>query len=279
MGNLAKDNQALAQELRRFKELIWDYYAANRRHFPWRYIEDPYYILVSEIMLQQTQTFRVEPKFITFTERFPTLPDLAFASWPDVLIAWQGLGYNSRAKRLHDMAKRIMLEFDGNVPDDPEILKTFSGIGPNTAGSICAFAFNKPTIFVETNIRAVFIYHFFPGQDKINDKQILPLVQATLNEKDPRSWYYALMDYGVFLKRQAGNPTRRSSHYTRQPKFQGSDRQIRSMLLKRLLVAGRIHRDELVTSIDRDPERVSRILNDLCSEKLIMCDGFWIMIS
>ena len=260
------------QEVSSFKQLIWDYYAANRREFPWRYVEDPYYIVVSEIMLQQTQTFRVGPKFNQFIERFPTWQSLADASWPDVLIAWQGLGYNSRAKRLHEIAKRIMGEFEGRVPDAPDILVTFPGIGINTAGSICAFAFNRPTIFAETNIRAVFIYHFFPGQEKINDKLILPLVEATLDRSDPRSWYYALMDYGVFLKRQARNPGRRSAHYTRQSKFEGSDRQIRSMILKRLLASRRVHKDELVASIDREQTRVLRILNDLCNEKLIVLD-------
>ena len=142
----------------------------------------------------------------------------------------------------------------------------------NTAGSICAFAFNRPTIFAETNIRAVFIYHFFPGQDKISDKLILPLVEATLDRSDPRSWYYALMDYGVNLKRQTCNPARRSAHYTRQSKFEGSDRQIRSMILRRLLAARHIHKDELIASIDREQTRVLRILNDLCNEKLIVLD-------
>ena len=98
-------------------------------NFPWRYVEDPYYIVVSEIMLQQTQTFRVGPKFTQFIERFPTWQSLADASWPDVLIAWQGLGYNSRAKRLHEIAKRIIGEFAGRVPDAPEVLVTFPGIG------------------------------------------------------------------------------------------------------------------------------------------------------
>ena len=116
---------------------------------------------------------------------------------------------------------------------------------------ICAFAYNKPTIFVETNIRAVFIYHFFPGKEKISDKQILPLVQATLDRTDPRSWYYALMDYGVFLKKQTSNPTRRITHSTRQSKFEGSDRQIRSMILRRLLGSRKIHKDELIACIGR----------------------------
>jgi len=266
------------QEVLVFQQLIWDYYAANRRDFPWRYVDDPYYVVVSEIMLQQTQTYRVEPKFKQFVERFPIWTDMASASWPDVLITWQGLGYNSRAKRLHEIAKRIVSEFNGRVPDTPDILVTFPGIGPNTAGSICAFAYNKPTIFVETNIRAVFIHHFFPGKDKISDKLILPLVEATLDYTDPRSWYYALMDYGVFLKRQAGNPTRRSTHYTRQSKFEGSDRQIRSMILRQLLVARKIHKDELIACIDREPERILRLLNDLCDEKLIIYNEPYIIM-
>lgn len=273
------NNEILSQqEISAFKQLIWDYYAANRRNFTWRYTEDPYCVVVSEIMLQQTQTYRVESKFISFVERFPTWHALASASWSEVLFAWQGLGYNSRAKRLHDMAKRVCSEFNSQVPDDPEILKTFSGIGPNTAGSICAFAFNKPILFVETNIRAVFIYHFFPGKDKISDKLLLPLIQATIDHTDPRSWYYALMDYGVYLKQKAHNPARHSAHYTVQSKFEGSDRQIRSMILKTLLVRGPLKQEELIASINREQTRVLRIIDDLCHEKLIMRDQEYLLI-
>jgi A/G-specific adenine glycosylase len=273
------NNEILSQqEIYAFKQLVWDYYAANRRNFPWRYIEDPYCVVVSEIMLQQTQTYRVEPKFTSFVERFTTWHALASASWPEVLLAWQGLGYNSRAKRLHEMAKRVCSEFNSQVPDDPEVLKAFSGIGPNTAGSICAFAFNKPTLFVETNIRAVYIYHFFPGKEKINDKLLLPLVQATIDNTDPRSWYYALMDYGVHLKQKACNPTRRSAHYTVQSKFEGSDRQIRSMILKTLLARGPLKQEELMTLINHEQARVMRIIDHLCHEKLMVRDKEYLMI-
>jgi A/G-specific adenine glycosylase len=261
-----------------FRQIIWDYYALNRREFPWRYVEDPYYIVVSEIMLQQTQTYRVERKFVSFIEQFPSWHALAFASWPEVLLAWQGLGYNSRAKRLHETAKRIIAEFDGNVPNDPDILKTFSGIGPNTAASICSFAYNRPTIFVETNIRAVFIYHFFPGKENINDKLLLPLIQKTLDQTDPRSWYYALMDYGVYLKQKVHNPSRRSAHYIVQTKFEGSDRQIRSTIIKILLARGVLKREELIALVDREPSRVLQIIDDLCKEKLIVCDQEFLKI-
>jgi A/G-specific adenine glycosylase len=266
------------QEIGVFRQLIWDYYGANRRDFPWRYIENPYYIVVSEIMLQQTQTYRVEPKFRFFVNQFPSWQLLASASWPEVLLALQGIGYNSRAKRLHEIAKRICGDFNGNVPNDPKILETFSGIGPNTAGSICAFAFNRPTLFIETNIRAVFIYHFFPGKEKISDKLILPLVQATLDYADARSWYYALMDYGVYLKQKVRNPTRRSAHYTAQTKFEGSDRQIRSTILKILLARGPLKKDEIVVLIDHEKERVMGIIEDLCHEKLIVHDKGYLMI-
>lgn len=261
-------------EIAIFRSIIWEFYRNNQRFFPWRYNEDPYHIVVSEIMLQQTQTYRVEPKFETFITRFPAWQDLASASWPEVLTAWQGLGYNSRAKRLLDIAKRIVEEHKGIVPQDPDILVTFPGIGPNTAGSICTFAFNKPTVFAETNIRAVFIYHFFPGQEKVHDTYLLPLIQATLDTTDPRSWYYALMDYGVWLKKQTVNPTRRSAHYTKQSKFKGSDREIRSMILKKLLAYNSLTEFELMNSIDREPERIKKIIQDLCNEHLIQCkDG------
>ena len=265
----SKKQSLTIAEIAKFRPIIWDFYKNNQRFFAWRYNEDPYHIVVSEIMLQQTQTYRVEPKFDAFVKRFPSWQDLAYASWPKVLTAWQGLGYNSRAKRLHDIAKRIVEQYQGILPQDPDILVTFPGIGPNTAGSICAFAFNRPTVFAETNIRAVFIYHFFPGQEKVHDRYLLPLIQATLDTADPRSWYYALMDYGVWLKKQTINPTRRSAHYTKQSKFKGSDREIRSMILKKLLAHKTMIEHELMNSLDREPERVQKIIQDLCNEHLI----------
>lgn len=257
-------------DIEHFRKMIWDFYAVNRRDFQWRYVEDPYWVLVSEIMLQQTQTFRVEPKFKEFMSKFPSVDALASACWPDVLLAWQGLGYNSRAKRLQQTAQIIVANFGGCVPADSELLIAMPGIGPYTAASVCAFAFNKPTIFVETNIRAVFIYHFFQGKEKVSDAEILPLVSQMLDVTDPRSWYYALMDYGVYIKKQAGNPTRASTSYARQSKFEGSDRQIRSMILRALLVTRSVGFDELVLSIDREPERVARIIEHLCEEKLLV---------
>lgn len=259
-----------SSDIKAFQQTIWDYFSANRRDFPWRYVEDPYYILVSECMLQQTQTFRVEQKFIRFMQTFPTINVLATASWPEVLLAWQGLGYNSRAKRLHQTAQIITSDFFGQIPASPEMLIQMPGIGPYTAASICAFAFNQPTIFVETNIRAVFIYHFFSGKEKVGDAELLPLVKQTLDLTDPRSWYYALMDYGVYIKKQAQNPTRRSKHYARQSKFEGSDRQLRSMILRTLLASKTVNINDLITSFDRKSDHILRIIEQLCDEKLIV---------
>ncbi len=252
-----------------FIKIIYDYYAVNRRSFTWREEISPYRVLVSEIMLQQTQTDRVAYKFPQWLTYFPDFETLASVSTRDVIAAWAGLGYNRRALSLHSAAQRVMQEFGGNLPDDPEILETFKGIGPNTAGSICAFAFNKPTIFIETNIRAVYIHHFFPGEEKVHDKQLLPIIQETLDKNNPRDWYYALMDYGVKLKKEHKNPSRKSKHHTVQSKFEGSERQIRGMILRALTEYGKLSFDELIAVIPREQRRIENNLSDLIKEGFI----------
>ncbi len=137
------------------------------REMPWRAAEadgsfDPYKILVSELMLQQTQVARVVPKFTEFVAKFPTLEALANASLGDVLKAWQGLGYNRRAKYLHSAAQALISK---EAPWKCEDLVALAGVGPNTAGAVLAYAYNQPVLFVETNVRSVFIHHFFNGQN------------------------------------------------------------------------------------------------------------------
>ena len=183
-----------------FKEFIWDFYHQNKRDFAWRHVDNPYYVVVSEIMLQQTQTHRVITKYEEFIGAFATFESLAAASLRDVLTVWQGLGYYRRARFLHQLAQIVVNEYNGVLPQDPKILQTLPGIGPNTAGSICAFAFNKEVVFIETNIRTVFIDSFFRDKENVTDKELLPLITMTLDQENPREWYYALMDYGVFLK-------------------------------------------------------------------------------
>jgi A/G-specific adenine glycosylase len=253
-----------------FRELIYRYYRDHRRDFAWRKTTVPYHIVVSEIMLQQTQTSRVIEKYAQFIATFSDFHALAHASPRDVLTAWSGLGYNRRGLALHAIAQRVTAEYAGILPADPIILESFRGIGPNTAGSIAAFAFNIPTVFIETNIRAVFIHTFFHGRaDKIKDQELLPLVEQTVDKNNAREWYYALMDYGVMLKKQFVNPSRKSQSYHRQSKFEGSERQIRGAIIKLLTQFSTLSFNQLIEFIKQEPERIQKNLEDLRNERLV----------
>jgi len=223
-----------AQTVRAFRRVIYAYYQKHARDFPWRHTSQPYHILVSEVMLQQTQTQRVIEKYKEFIKAFPDLASLATAQVHQVLRVWQGLGYNRRALSLKKTAEIVVKEYGGKIPFEPEKLITLPGIGAATAASISAFGFNKPTIFIETNIRRVFIHFFFRNKKNVHDTDILPLVERTLDTSHPYKWYSALMDYGAMMK-HIENPNRRSAHYTRQSPFEGSNRQIRGRILKVLL--------------------------------------------
>jgi len=215
-----------------FRRTLRAFYKKNRRDLPWRRTTDPYKILVSEIMLQQTQVSRVIPKYDAWLARFPNLKKLAAASLSDVLSMWKGLGYNRRGLALHKIAQILIAE-KRPLPRTADALIALPAIGPNTAGSIMAFAYNEPTIFIETNVRTVFIHHFWKATSRRTptDKEILKLVAQTIDRKNPREWYYALMDYGTHLKKTVGNTSRRSAAYRTQTKFEGSNRQLRAALL------------------------------------------------
>ncbi len=261
-------------DLHQFQMLIKDYYGTNRRAFPWREQITPYHVVVSEIMLQQTQTDRVLQKFDPFITRFPDFATLANASFHEVLLYWKGLGYNRRAMALQKIAQRVSQEYHGQLPHDPEILETFPGIGPATARSIVAFAFNIPTVFIETNVRTVFIHFFFKDRTEISDKEIMPLVAQTVDQSNPREWYYALMDYGVMLKKTVGNASRLSKHYHKQSPFQGSERQIRGLILQYLLeYASGLSEPELITLVGRNETLVRKIITDLENERFIRYDN------
>jgi A/G-specific adenine glycosylase len=261
------------QQVKAFQHKIWSFYEQFGRSFPWRNIEDPYKVLVSELMLQQTQTYRVLPKYEQFIAAFPSFEFLAQATLHAVLTEWQGLGYNRRGKYLHELAQQVMNTFDGILPSDPNKLINLPGIGPATAASITAFAFNKPTVFIETNIRTVFIHSFFQNKDMVHDKAIVPLVAQTVDHDNPREWYYALMDYGVMLKQTIVNPSRKSAHYNRQSKFEGSDRQIRGMIIRILTERKIVALDTLFLLIPREKERVVTILEQLIKEELVQKKG------
>ena len=265
-------------QLHNFTATIWNYYAHNKRNFVWRNNHTPYTITVSEIMLQQTQTNRVVQKYQTFIDTFSSFEDLAQASLKEVLAAWQGLGYNRRGLALHTCAQKIVQEYRGILPNNPEVLVTFPGIGKATAASICAFAFNIPTVFIETNIRTVFIHFFFGNRSEIKDTEIYPLVEATVDHNNAREWYYALMDYGVMLKKNLPNPSRKSAHHTQQSKFEGSDRQIRGMILKILTAQPYASYEELCSLIEREPIRIEKALLELCKERFVKVVNSWFMI-
>lgn len=253
----------------RFRQIIYGYYAENGRDLPWRHTTDPYCILVSEIMLQQTQVERVVKKYPEFIAAFPTCSDLAKAPLSRVLSVWQGMGYNRRAIALVECAVIMSDEYSGMLPMDSELLATFPGIGKATARSILAFAFNEPVVFIETNIRRVFIHFFFQGAEGISDRDIAPLVEKTLDQKNPRAWYSALMDYGSMIRTNVANPNHRSTHYKRQPAFEGSDRQIRGIVIRCLLGGQGLTEEELREKTGcRKTARLQRIIAGL------VADGF-----
>jgi A/G-specific adenine glycosylase len=252
-----------------FQKRVLDYYRRNGRDLPWRSTTDPYRILVSEIMLQQTQVDRVIPKYENFITHFPDVAALAAAPLRNVLTLWQGLGYNRRAQNLHACARIISDEHNGLFPQTRDGLQALPGIGIYTASAVSVFAFNQPCVFIETNIRAVYIHTFFPEADAVSDSQLEPYIESTLYKRDPRRWYNALMDYGVYLKKLHGNPARKSKHHTLQSRFEGSDRQIRGMIIKILGQTEHMSSKELLCRIDKEPGRVQAIINQLVGEGLV----------
>ncbi|MDV4343281.1 A/G-specific adenine glycosylase [Methanoculleus sp. YWC-01] len=252
-----------------FRDLILSYFRAHGRDLPWRHTADPYRILVSEIMLQQTQVERVVVRYREFLDRFPDFASLARAPRSEVLLAWQGMGYNRRAIALQETARRVVEEYGGDLPADVEMLATFPGIGKATAAAIVAYAFNMPVVYVETNIRRIFIHFFFQDREGVRDDEILPLVEWALYRENPREWYSALMDYGTVLKKRTANPNRRSASYSRQSRFEGSDRQIRGRILALVLEEGTVMEKEVILRLCEEPGRVKRILGDLAREGFV----------
>lgn len=250
-----------------FREIVWQYGRELYRDMPWRVNTEPYFVLVSELMLQQTQVDRVIPKFHQFMTAFPTVHALSVASLAEVLTVWSGLGYNRRAKFLHEAAKKVVSEFGGIIPSTLSELVSLPGVGPNTAGAILAYSFNQPIVFIETNIRTVYFYHLFEESELISDKELREKVAETLDTEHPREWYWALMDYGAFLKKQGAGQLNRSKHYKKQAPLKGSLREIRGLIVK-ALARDELTKEELMKLIPQD-ERFERALADLEVERLI----------
>ena len=263
-------------------DTLVDFYTMHKRDvLPWRRAITPYKVVVSEIMLQQTQVDRVVPFFTQWMKLFPSWKSLAQAQQSDVLRAWKGLGYNSRALRLQKLAQTLTDTHDGRVPKEREQLESLPGIGPYTAGAVRAFVYNEWDVCIETNIRTVIFHHILPHSRDIRDNDVMhylsTLVQyaSDTGAMDARHFYYALMDYGSYLKRQGVRLNAKSKHYTKQSKFKGSDREIRGAILDILLRDTRTSFKKIYQSVkrnvgDREEERVKNILKNLIQEGFIV---------
>lgn len=235
---MAAQNSArtpLAEDsIRDFQEIIWERGRQLYRDMPWRQNTEPYWVLVSEIMLQQTQVDRVVPKFEAFIATFPTIQALAGAALAEVLALWSGLGYNRRARFLHEAAKMIVHEYKGAFPATQQQLMTLPGVGVNTAGAILAYSFNIPAVYIETNVRTVYFYHFFEHEAAVSDTTLRAHCEQTIDTEHPREWYWALMDYGSYLKKQGAGANAKSKHYKKQSPLKGSVREVRGQIIKQL---------------------------------------------
>jgi A/G-specific adenine glycosylase len=251
-----------------FRDVILSHYERAGRNFPWRGA-DPWGVLVSEFMLQQTQTERVIPYWERWMRRWPVPGALARESMETALREWSGLGYNRRCKYLKECAALIAAGNSGKVPDTPEALLPLPGVGPYIAGAVSCFAYNYPAVFIETNIRSAVIHFFFPGKTGVNDRELFPVLEAALDRRDPRRWYYALMDYGAALKKLIPNPNRRSAHYVKQSPFAGSFRQARGKVLRTLVSGGPGSAEAIGSGSGLDRDELYRVLEALEKESMV----------
>ncbi len=255
------------------RTILFHYDQAGRHNLPWRKTRDPYKILVSEIMLQQTQVDRVTPKYLAFVKRFPNVASLAAAPFAEVLGLWSGLGYNRRALFLHRAAKAVVADFEGTMPKDRESLLSLPGVGPYTASAVATFAYDHPQVFIETNIRSVFIHAFFPNDGAVSDRDILVYIERALPADHFRQWYWALMDYGAYIKKAFGNPSRKSAHHAKQSPFEGSLRKIRGALIRTITKRRRMSREELIATCGQEERaRVELALSGLEKDGLVRID-------
>ena len=257
-------------EIELFREIILNYYKIYGRSFSWRETSDPYHILLSELMLQQTQTERAAPKYAAFIERWPDFNALSEAPFSEILILWKGLGYNRRAMALKQIALIAVRQYGGTLPRIYDELLKLPMVGPATASAVLAFSYNQPALYLETNIRRVLLHFFYQNEEKVHDRELYKLLEAVQVREDPKSWYYALMDYGVLLKKMVKNPNRRSAHYTKQPAFENSNRQIRGQILTVFTEKGLVSKKELYSFLNFPQENINKCLSALQKEGFVI---------
>ncbi|MDR2864040.1 MAG: A/G-specific adenine glycosylase [Spirochaetaceae bacterium] len=286
-------------EIDKFRKIVCAHYEKNgRKDLPWRINTDPWAVLISEFMLQQTQIERVIPYWERWMKLWPSPEALSEASLQNALLEWNGLGYNRRGRFLWESARKITREYGGMVPSAPEELITLPGIGHYSAGAIACFAYNYPAVFIETNIRAALIHFFFAdhsntadlplgaitkARHQIKDSELFLILEEALQKfqgikENPRIWYWALMDWGAALKKTEGNPSRQSAHYTRQSRFEGSFRQRRGALLRALVTGGPANAESLQKDSGSSPDEFYPVIEALEKDLMVCCKEGMYMI-
>jgi A/G-specific adenine glycosylase len=255
------------QHINQFQKRVLTFYADHKRTLPWRQTTDPYKILVSEVMLQQTQVSRVIPYYEAWIKTWPTIDSLAQADKQDVLKAWMGLGYNRRAINLHRAALVIQDRFQADVPLAMQHFDEIPGVGEYTAQAVLIFSTNADIVTVDTNIRRILIAEF-KLPETISNHDLWDIARQCLPRGRSRDWHNALMDYGALLitARQTGIAPK-----TRQSRYEGSDRQIRARLLK-ILLEMPATLPSLSVHLEAPEERLLPILSKMCHEGLLAVD-------
>lgn len=252
------------ERIQEFQKKVFSFYQKNKRDLPWRKTTDPYKILLSELMLQQTQVNRVILYYEKWIARWPAIDALASASLAEVLQAWMGLGYNTRAINLHKAARKIVTEFDNDVIEAMKQYKEIPGVGRYTSQAVQIFSTNTDLVTVDTNIRRIFIKEFHLPE-KVSDKELWGLAERCLPKGRSREWHNALMDYGALHLTATKTGIKPK---TQQSRFEGSDRQLRARIIRILL-----QNDESLVNISRilnvDISWLQRILEKLISEEII----------
>lgn len=258
------------QSLKEFSSFILSFYEKHGRVFAWRQTSDPYRIHLSEVMLQQTQTSRVQPKYELFLSLWPTFKELSEATLEELLFNWKGLGYNRRALNLRKSA-RLTEQWGWTIPNDPKAIASLPGVGKATSAALLAFCYQERSIYLETNIRRVLLTCFFHECEGVKDKELEALLGELASlQSDIKSWYYALMDYGVLLKHLLPNANTRSAHYTKQGTFEQSNRQIRGALIHLLSDTGGKDERALHSILNAfEPERITYCLKQLQREGFV----------